>query len=189
MTPRTVSMKEETRRHVAAYADACEGSRGWGIGGKMLIDGGEKTSRRKGPRRVRGLPAGARRYIAAMAALVTLTAQKKELKGRKVIWAIDNLAALVCYIDGYSRGSDVASTAEALGGMAAARWGDAVEGVQEELVECGGRPVDWRRTSPAGQRRRRGPAGTGCGPARQKRVMHDAPRESAASRKGGAQEG
>ena len=51
---------------------------------------------------------------------MTLTAWKKEPKGRNVIWASDNLAAVGCYIDGYSSGSDVASTAEASWEMAAA---------------------------------------------------------------------
>ena len=89
----------------------------------MLIDGMAKTFHGKGPGRARDILDGRQGYIAALEALavmVPMAAWITELEWRKVMWAIDYLAASACHIEGYARRCDVASAAGAFWVLASA---------------------------------------------------------------------
>ena len=55
-----------------------------------------------------------------VAVLFAMAVLGRTLRSRKVTWAVDNLAALGCYVKGYSRRGDVASMVEDFWEMAAA---------------------------------------------------------------------
>ena len=82
MAPRTVGVREERKRHVVVYTDACEEGQDWGIGGKMLVDGREETFHGQVPGRTRRRLDGRLRYIAvleSMAVLVAMAVWSSEL--------------------------------------------------------------------------------------------------------------
>ena len=123
MAPRLVPATG-AEAHVVVYTDACETDQLWGVGAVARYpDGSEHRFFWSLPQQqTKEWMEQRQRYIAALEAVAVWSAMHvwgHAWQGRRVLWAIDNVATLGSFIRGYSQRGDVCRLAEDFWGLAA----------------------------------------------------------------------